>query len=69
MATTKITRDDITAEQFDAYIRLRDSGAINMFDAKLGAQLIGESEEVYRTIMLNFSYLRNKFDEHGQIHR
>lgn len=62
MATTKITRDDITAEQFDAYIRLRDSGVINMFDVKLGAQLIGESEEVYKTIIRNFSYLRDKFN-------
>ena len=57
-----ITKDDITAEQFSAYICLRDSGVINMFDVKLGAQLIGEPEEVYKTIIRNFSYLRDKFN-------
>ena len=53
--------DSITKEQFDRYLRLRDMGTINMLDFCRGAMLICEPIEVYRTIVMNFSKLYNKF--------
>lgn len=63
---TSITKDDITVKQLNAFIRLRNRGIINMCDIVTGARLIGESEEVYETILWNFKYLVNKFSKkHG----
>lgn len=53
--------EEITKEQFLKFIRLRNSGLINMHDIVTGANIINESEEVYETIMWNFSYLKQKF--------
>lgn len=56
-----ISAEEITEEQFRKYLALRDSGVINMFCADTGAEMIGESVEVYRAIMRNFTYLTDKF--------
>ena len=61
MKKQEVNVNDITKEQFDRYLRLRDIGLINMLDVCRGADLICEPIEVYRTIVYNFSELYNKF--------
>lgn len=61
MKKQEVNVNDITKEQFDRYLRLRDTGLINMLDVCRGADLICEPIEVYRTIVHNFSELYNKF--------
>ena len=53
--------DNITKEQFDKFVRLQKSGAINMTDIVNGSSLIKESEDVYETIMFNYSELKQKY--------
>ena len=53
--------DNITKEQFDKFVRLQKSGAINMTDIVNGSSLIKESEDVYKTIMFNYSELKQKY--------
>lgn len=55
--------EEITKEQFFKFVKLRNRGIINMNDIRRGAILIRESEEVYETIMWNFSYLEQKFSK------
>lgn len=55
--------EEITKEQFFKFVKLRNRGIINMNDICRGAILIRESEEVYETIMWNFSYLEQKFSK------
>ena len=52
---------EITKQQFDKFISLRNSGVINMTDIVRGARLIRESEDVYEEILFNFDELNNKF--------
>lgn len=54
---------EITKEQFLKFEKLRNKGIINMADIHNGALLINEPEEVYKTILLNFSYLKHKFNK------
>lgn len=54
--------DNITKEQFDKFIRLQKSGVINMTDIVRGSSLIKESEDVYETIMFNYSKLKLKYE-------
>lgn len=53
--------NSITKEQLDRYLKLRDTGIINMLDICRGAMLICEPIAVYRTIVINFSELYNKY--------
>lgn len=53
--------DDITKEQFEKFLKLQSSGAINMTDIVRGAELIKESEDVYETILWNYKELKLKF--------
>ena len=55
--------EEITKEQFFKFVKLRNKGIINMTDICRGAILICEPEEVYETIMWNFSYLKQKFSK------
>lgn len=55
--------EEITKEQVFKFVKLRNRGIINMTDICRGAILIRESEEVYETIMWNFSYLKQKFSK------
>lgn len=55
--------EEITKEQFFKFVKLRNRGIINMTDIYRGAILIREPEEVYETIMWNFSYLKQKFSK------
>lgn len=61
MKENTVDVNSITKEQFDRYLRLRDMGTINMLDFCRGAMLICEPVEVYRTIVMNFAHLYNKF--------
>lgn len=61
MKKQEVNVNDITKEQFDRYLRLRNVGLINMLDVCRGADLICEPIEVYRTIVYNFSELYNRF--------
>lgn len=56
-----MNKDAITKLQFDKFVKLRRSGIINMTDICRGSLLIHESEDVYETIMWNFTYLAQKF--------
>ena len=56
-----ITKDEITKTQFKKFLRLRDSGIINMNQVTTGAGLSGLSVEVYMAIIRDFSYLYDKF--------
>lgn len=58
-----MNKDAITKLQFDKFVKLRNKGTINMNDIRRGAILIHEPEEVYETIMWNFSYLKQKFSK------
>lgn len=61
MKKQEVNVNDITKEQFDRYLRLRDIGLINMLDVCRGTDLICEPIDVYITIVHNFSELYNKF--------
>ena len=56
-----MNKDAITTEQFFKFVKLRNKGTINMNDIRRGSSLIHESEDVYETIMWNFTYLAQKF--------
>ena len=56
-----MNKEDITKEQFNKFLKLRNTGLINMTDICTGARLIRQPEEVYEAIIWNFSYLKNKF--------
>lgn len=51
----------VTKEQFQKFVRLQNSGKINMIDIVRGAILIKESEEIYETILWNYTNLELKF--------
>lgn len=53
--------ETITFIQFAKFIILQNSGIINMFDVRRGCEFIGETKDVYRTIMENYSELRTKY--------
>lgn len=53
----------ITKEKFDAFIRVRDLGVINMNDYKNGAKLAGISEDDYCEIIVNFKEYYKQFKD------
>ena len=59
----EITVEQITKAQFDKYLKLRASGRMNMTDIVAGAKHIKETEEVYETILFNFTELKTKFNK------
>lgn len=56
-----MNKDKITKYQWKKYLQVQRSGIINMNDIRTGAFLIGESQEIYKTIIYNYSYLREKY--------
>ena len=56
-----MNKDKITKYQWKKYLRVQRSGIINMNDIRTGAFLIGETQEVYETIIFNYSYLLEKY--------
>lgn len=52
---------EITKETFAKFIRVQQSGVINMTDIVTGAKLARITEEEYEHILWNYSELKNKF--------
>lgn len=53
--------ETITFIQFAKFIWLQNSGMINMYDVRRGCEYIGETQDVYLTIMKNYTELRTKY--------
>ena len=51
----------ITKEKFLAYVRVQNSGVINMLDINNGTRLSGLSEDDYTDIIWNYSEYRKQF--------
>lgn len=56
-----MNKNKITKYQWKKYLQVQRSGIINMNDIRTGAFLIRETQEVYETIVNNYSYLRDKY--------
>lgn len=56
-----MNKDKITKYQWKKYLQVQRSGIINMNDIRTGAFLIRETQEVYETIINNYSYLKDKY--------
>ena len=50
-------------ENFAAYEDVRESGVINMFDARQGAELAGITRAEYIFVMSNYEALSEAFEE------
>ena len=55
--------NEITKEQFEAYVDVQMSGVTNMFNVKLVGELSGLEKEQIMTIMTNYGELKDKYDE------
>ena len=55
--------EEITKEQFEAYVDVQMSGVTNMFDVKTVGQLSGLEKEQILTIMQSYGELKDKYDE------
>ena len=54
--------EEITQEQFEAYVDVQMSGVTNMWNVKLVGELSGLEEEKIMTIMKNYGQLKEKYD-------
>lgn len=57
-----IIMENITQEQFNAYEKVRRSGATNMFDVHVVSDLSGLGRDTILLIMENYGALKKKFD-------
>ena len=55
--------EEITQEQFEAYVDVQESGITNMFDVRTVGELSGLEKEEIMTIMKNYGQLKEKYDE------
>ena len=55
--------EEITKEQFEAYVDVQESGVTNMFDVKTVGELSGLEKEEIKTIMKSYGELKEKYDE------
>ena len=55
--------EQITREQFEAYVDVQESGVTNMFDVKTGGELSGLEKEEIITIMKSYGELKDKYNE------
>ena len=55
--------EEITQEQFEAYVDVQESGVTNMFDVKTVGELSGLEKEEIMTIMQSYGELKEKYDE------
>ena len=51
----------ITKEKFLSYVRVQNSGVINMLDVKKGTHLSGLTEDEYMDIIHNYSKYHSEF--------
>ena len=55
--------EEITQEQFEAYVDVQESGVTNMFDVKTVGELSGLEKEEIMTIMQSYGELKEKYNE------
>jgi len=55
--------EEITKEQFEAYVDVQMSGVTNMFDVKTVSELSGLEKEEIMTIMKSYGELKEKYNE------
>ena len=55
--------EEITQEQFEAYVDVQESGVTNMFDVRTVGELSGLEKEEIMTIMKSYGELKEKYDE------
>ena len=55
--------EEITQDQFEAYVDVQMSGVTNMWNVKLVGELSGLEKEEIMTIMKNYGQLKEKYDE------
>ena len=55
--------EEITKENFEAYVDVQMSGVTNMFDVKMVQSLSGLEKEQIMTIIQHYGELKDKFDE------
>ena len=55
--------EEITQEQFEAYVDVQESGVTYMFDVKTVSELSGLEKEEIMTIMQSYGELKEKYDE------
>ena len=55
--------EEITQEQFEAYVDVQMSGVTNMFDVRTVQSLSGLEKEQIMTIMQHYGELEEKYNE------
>lgn len=55
--------NEISKEEFQSFVRVRNSGVTNMFDIRAVSQFSGVEKEQVITIIKNFNSLSRKFPE------
>ena len=55
--------EQITREQFEAYVDVQESGVTNMFDVKTVGELSGLEKEEIMTIMKSYGELKEKYND------
>lgn len=55
--------DEITKEDFEAYVRVQMSGVTNMWAVNIVEELSGLSKEKIMTIMSSYSDLKDKWED------
>jgi len=55
--------EEITKEQFEAYIDVQMSGVTNMFDVKTVGRLSGLEKEQIMKIMTDYGTLKEKYND------
>ena len=55
--------EEITKEQFEAYVNVQESGVTNMFDVKTVGELSGLEKEEIMTIMKSYGELKEKYND------
>ena len=55
--------EEITKEQFEAYVNVQMSGVTNMFDVQMVSGLSGLEKEQILTIMQHYGELEEKYNE------
>ena len=58
---SEIKFEDITADQYQAYEDVRESGVTNMFDVRTVSRLSGLNKEEILAIMQNYTELMAKY--------
>ncbi len=54
--------ENITKDQFEAYVDVQMSGITNMWNVKLVGEISGLEEKEIMTIMKNYGKLKEKYD-------